>query len=139
MNFRFFLAESFTSARSVVPFYFQPTLGGGDPNGNTTLPSFEDYRFRAANVMFLHEGFEHSIWKLPLGIALSAEQGKVALSRGDLGSSPWLHSYSAGLTLRAGGFPPIFLLYSWGGGESTHLTANMNTSLLGGAARPSLF
>ncbi len=139
VNLRFFIAESFTSARSVVPFYFQPTLGGGDLNGNTTLPSFADYRFRAPNVMFLHEGFEHSIWKLPLGIALSADQGKVALNRGDLGSSPWLHSYSAGLTLRAGGFPQIFLLYAWGGGESTHLIANMNTSLLGGAARPSLF
>ena len=139
INFRFFLAESFTSAGSVVPFYFQPTLGGGDLNGNTTLPSFQDYRFRAPNVMFLHEGFEHSIWKLPLGVAFSADQGKVALNRGDLGSNPWLHTYSAGLTLRAGGFPQIFLLYSWGGGEGTHLIANVNTSLLGGAARPSLF
>jgi hypothetical protein len=132
-------AESFTSAGSVVPFYFQPTLGGGDLNGNTTLPSFQDYRFRAPNVMFLHEGFEHSIWKLPLGVAFSADQGKVALNRGDLGSNPWLHTYSAGLTLRAGGFPQIFLLYSWGSGEGTHLIGNVNTSLLGGAARPSLF
>ena len=139
INFRFFLAESFTSAGSVVPFYFQPTLGGGDLNGNTTLPSFQDYRFRAPNVMFVHEGFEHSIWKLPLGVAFSADQGKIALNRGDLGSNPWLHTYSAGLTLRAGGFPQIFLLYSWGSGEGTHLIGNVNTSLLGGAARPSLF
>jgi hypothetical protein len=72
-------------------------------------------------------------------VAVSADQGKVALNRGDLGSNPWLHTYSAGLTLRAGGFPQIFLLYSWGSGEGTHLIGNVNTSLLGGAARPSLF
>jgi hypothetical protein len=136
---RFFLSDSFTSSGSVVPFYFQPTLGGTDVNGSTSLPSFQDYRFRAPNVMFLRESFEHSIWKLPLGVALSADQGKVALTRGGLGSSPWLHSYSAGLTLRAGGFPQVFLLFSWGSGEGTHTSANVNTSLLGGAARPSLF
>jgi len=137
--FRFFLSDSFTSAGSVVPFYFQPTLGGSDINGNTSLPSFQDYRFRAPNVMFLRETFEHSIGKLPLGVALSLDQGKVALTRGALGSSPWLHTYSAGLTLRAGGFPQIFLLFSWGSGEGTHTAANVNTSLLGGSPRPSLF
>src|SRR5262249_43842832 len=36
---RFFLSDSFTSAGSVVPFYFQPTLGGSDLNGNASLPS----------------------------------------------------------------------------------------------------
>jgi len=139
INFRFFLSDSFTSSGSVVPFYFQPTHGGSDINGNTSLPSFQDYRFRAPNVMFLRESFEHSIWNWPLGIALSADQGKVALNRGDLGSNPWLHTYSAGLTLRAGGFPMVFLTFSWGSGEGTHTSANVNTSLLGGGSRPSLF
>jgi hypothetical protein len=139
LNFRFLLSNSYTSSGSVVPFYFQPTLGGSDINGNTSLPSFEDYRFRAGKVMLLRESFEHSIWKLPLGVALSADQGKVAVTGGDLGSSPWLHTYSAGLTLRAGGFPQVFLLFSWGSGEGTHTSASLNTSLLGGGARPSLF
>ena len=59
-----------------------------------------------------------------------ADEGKVALTRGGLGSSPWIHSFSTGLTLRAGGFPQVYLLFSWGGKEvyprnrkRKHLTA----------------
>ena len=89
--------------------------------------------------MLLRENFEHSIGSLPLGVTFMADQGKVGLTRSDLGSSPWFHSYAAGLTLRAGGFPQVFLLFAWGGKEGTHTSANVNTSLLGGSARPSLF
>ena len=137
LSFRFFLSTSFTQNSNVVPFYFQPTLGGGDINGTPTLASYQDYRFRAPNVLFLRQSFEHTIWG-PLGFALSADEGKVALHGGHFGSSPWIHSYAAGLTLRAGGFPQVFLLYAWGQ-EGQHTIANMNTSLLGGSARPSLY
>jgi len=34
-----------------------------------------------------------------------------------------LHSFSVGLTLRAGGFPQVFVLFSWGGNEGTHTIA----------------
>jgi hypothetical protein len=68
-----------------------------------------------------------------------ADEGKVAISRGDFDMNPWLHSFSSGLTLRAGGFPQVFLLFSWGGKEGTHVIVNVNTSLLGGSTRPSLF
>ena len=139
IGFRFYTALSMTPGGNVVPFYYQPTLGGSDINGNSSLTSYQDYRFRAPNVMFLRENFEHSIWNLPIGIMLAADQGKVALTRSGLGDSPWIHSFSAGLTLRAGGFPQVSLLYSWGGNEGTHTIANVNTSLLGGTARPSLF
>ena len=123
----------------VVPFYIQPTLGGSDINGNAALPSYQDYRFRAPNVMLLRETFEHSIWTLPIGFAFIADQGKVGLTRGDLGSNPWIHSFATGLTLRAGGFPQVYLLFAWGGKEGTHTIANVNTSLLGGSTRPSLY
>ena len=139
IGFRFFTALSMTPGGNAVPFYFQPTLGGSDINGNSSLSSYQDYRFRAPDVMFLRESFEHSIWDLPIGFTLIADEGKVALTRGGLGSSPWIHSFSAGLTLRAGGFPQVYLLFSWGGNEGTHTIANVNTSLLGGTARPSLF
>jgi hypothetical protein len=139
IGFRFFLAASMTPGGNLVPFYFQPTLGGVDLNGNPSLGSYQDFRFRAPNVMFFRQSFEHSVWNLPLGVAFMADEGKVGLNRGDLGSNPWVHSFSAGLTLRAGGFPQVFLLFSWGGNEGTHTIANVNTSLLGGSARPSLF
>jgi len=49
--------------------------------------SQQDYRFRAPNVMLFRESFEHSIW-VPLGFALSSDQGKVALERGELTGNP---------------------------------------------------
>ena len=135
---RVFFAASMTPGSNIVPFYFQPTLGGMDINGNASLPSYQDYRFRAPNVLLLRGSFEHSLYG-PLGFSFMADGGKVGLTRGDLGSSDWLHSLSAGLTLRAGGFPQVFLMFSWGGKEGTHTIANANTSLLGGSARPSLY
>jgi len=136
---RVFSALSMTPGGDIVPFYFQPTLGGSDINGNPSLSSYQDYRFRAPNVLLIRESFEHSIGSLPLGFTFMVDEGKVAFTRGELGSSPWIHSFSAGLTLRAGGFPQVYLLFSWGGNEGTHTIANLNNSLLGGSARPSLF
>lgn len=135
---RFIMNDSFTSSGNVVPFYFQPTLGGGDINGNTTLGSYQDYRFRAPNNLLVRASFEHSIYG-PFGLTAMIDEGKVALTRGDLDFTHLLHTYSAGLTLRAGGFPMIYLLFSFGGHEGMHTSATMNTSLLGGSARPSLY
>lgn len=139
IGLRFLTSLSMTPGGNIVPFYFQPTLGGTDINGVPSLSSFQDYRFRAPNIMLFRESFEHSIWNLPIGFTFMADEGKLAFTRGGLGSSAWLHSFSTGLTLRAGGFPQMFLLFSWGGGEGTHVSANVNTSLLGGAARPSQY
>ena len=138
LELRLLITESIASAGDVVPFYLQPTLGGSDINGHPWLPSYNDYRFRAPNTLLLREGFEHSIWG-PVGIAFSADQGKVALARGDIAFDHLAHSFSAGLTLRAGGLPALSLAFAWGGPEGRHTIANVNTSLLGGSARPSLF
>jgi hypothetical protein len=134
---RLLLSESLTSGTSIVPFYFQPTLGGSDLNSVLSLGSYQDYRFRAPNLLLLQESFEHSIWG-PFGVKLMADQGRVALTRGDLGFSHLKHSFAGGLTLRAGGFPMIFLMFAWGGPEGHHNIVNMNTSLLGGSSRPPL-
>jgi len=123
---RAFTSLSMTPGGETMPFYFQPTIGGADVNGNASLSSYQDYRFRAPNVLLFRESFEHSIWKWPVGFAFLLDQGKVALTRGELGSNHWRHSFSTGLTLRAGGFPQVYLLFSWGGDEGTHTIANLN-------------
>jgi hypothetical protein len=133
---RLLLSESMNSA-SIVPFYFQQTLGGQDINSNLTLGSYQDYRFRAPNLLLLQENFEHSIWG-PFGLKFMADQGRVALTRGDLGFSHLRHSYAGGLTLRAGGFPMVQMMFAWGGPEGHHNIFNLNSSLLGGSARPPL-
>ena len=137
INLRLLLSESINSATSAVPFYFQQTLGGSDINGAMTLGSYQDYRFRAPNLLLFEESFEHSIWG-PFGLKFMADQGRVALTRGDLGFDHFRHSYAGGLTLRAGGFPMVSIMFAWGGPEGHHNIFNMNTSLLGGSARPLL-
>jgi hypothetical protein len=112
---RFLLSESIVPAGNMEPFYLQPTLGGSDINGNPSLSSYQDYRYRAPNLMLIRASFEHSIYTWPLGIALMIDEGKVAERRSDIDFSHLAHSYSAGLTLRAGGFPMVYLLFSWGG------------------------
>jgi hypothetical protein len=135
---RVLISESIAAAGHFVPFYFQPTLGGSDLNGNPSLASYQDYRFRAPNVLLVRASFEHSIYG-PLGFSLGIDGGKAVLTRADIDFTNLDHSYSAGLTLRAGGFPQVFLSFAWGGNEGTHTIASVNTSLLGGSARPSLY
>jgi hypothetical protein len=67
-----------------------------------------------------------------------ADEGRVALTRGDLGFSHLKHSFAAGLTLRAGAFPMVQIMFAWGGPEGQHNIFNMNNSLLGGSMRPLL-
>lgn len=138
IGLRLLVSESIYSASSVVPFYFQETLGGQDINNALALGSFQDYRFRAPNILLLQGSFEHSIWG-PFGLQFLADQGRVAATRGDLGFSHLRHSFAGGLTLRAGGFPMISMMFAWGGPEGHHNIFNMNSSLLGGSSRPSLY
>jgi hypothetical protein len=139
INVELLITESIVPGGNVVPFYLQPTLGGSDINGNPTLASYQDYRFRGPNALLFRAGIEHSIYKWPIGVTAMIDEGKVALRRDDIDFTHLRHSYSAGLTLRAGGFPLVYILFSWGGGEGMHTTARMDSSLLGASSRPSLY
>jgi hypothetical protein len=138
LGLRLLLNESFVPSGNTVPFYFQPTLGGGNINGENSLPSYADYRFRGPNLILLRESFEHSLGKLPVGFIFMADQGKVSVTH-DVVSGRFAHSFAAGLTLRAGGFPVLSILFAWGGNEGTHTLAQVSNALLGGGGRPSLY
>jgi hypothetical protein len=135
---RALISESIIPAGHVEPFYFQRTMGGGDINGDRELGSYPDYRFRAPNLLLFRGSFEHSIWG-PIGAMIMADYGRVALARADIGFDHFRHSYATGLTIRAGGYPQVSILFAWGGGEGTHTSAYINPGLLGGSNRPSLF
>ncbi len=138
-GFQFLYTASYVPGGHAVPFYFDPTLGGSDINGTTLLGSYEDYRFRGPDMMLLRGSFEHSIFKLPLGVKFMVDEGRVGLTPGQLGFNHLAHSFGAGLTLRAGGLPLIDLLFAWGGHEGNHTIASISNSLLGGGSRPSLY
>jgi hypothetical protein len=134
---RFLTMQSGVSAGNSVPFYFQPTLGGSDLNGQRLLAAYDDYRFRAPNIFAVQESVEHSIWG-PIGVYVLVEQGKVADQGTSFSGTELAHSFAVGLTLRAGGFPLINVTFAWGP-EGHHLIGTIDSSLLGGSPRPSLY
>jgi hypothetical protein len=137
INVRMFMARSGVSDTASVPFYFQPTLGGSDVNGNRGLASYEDYRFRGPHVLLFQESIERAIGSTPIGVWLASDQGRVSIQDGDGGT--FRATFSAGLTLRAGGFPVVLLSFATGTSEGHHVALTISTSLLGGSSRPSLF
>jgi len=46
---------SMTPGDNLVPFYFQPTIGGLDINGNPSFSSYQDFRFREPKVIFFRQ------------------------------------------------------------------------------------
>jgi hypothetical protein len=134
---RLLTMRSTTSAGNAVPFYFQPTLGGSDINGQRLLAGFDDYRFRGPNLIALQETVEHSIWG-PIGAYALFEQGKVSQAGEGLGFDNLARSYAVGLTIRAGGFPLVNLSFAWGT-EGHHIIGSIDSTLLGGSGRPSLY
>jgi hypothetical protein len=136
---RLLMTGSIANAGNVVPFYFDPTIGGSDLNGQAILSSYPDYRFRAPNLLLLRETFEHSLGKLPAGFLFAIDEGKIGMNRDDIAFDHLRHTFTAGVTVHAGGLPVVYLLFSWGGNEGHHTTATISNTLLGASARPSLF
>ena len=139
VSLRMILSGSAASAGNAVPFYFDPTTGGSNIDGNPILPSYPDYRFRAPNLVLLRGTVEHSLPKLPLGAYFSVDAAKSPLTRGDIDFTGLHRSYSAGVTVHAGGLPVLYLLFAWGGNEGAHTTFSISNILLGASPRPSLF
>jgi hypothetical protein len=138
VGIRLFASKSQVGDEGAVPFYLQRTLGGSDIDGNRTLASYSDYRFRGPHVLLLQETFEHSLPRLPIGAFIQAEQGKAASQGEGLSFQSLRYTTTFGVTLRAGGFPVITASWSTGGREGNHFIVTMDTSLLGSGGRPSL-
>jgi hypothetical protein len=136
-GFRALMSRSVVSDGAQVPFYFQETLGGSDLDGNRVLPSYEDYRFRGPNLVLFQETFEHSLFGSPIGIWLAADQGQVSRQNDGLVFSNLAHSWTVGLTLRAGGLPVGLITYATGP-EGHHFAITISPNLLGGSSRPAL-
>jgi hypothetical protein len=138
------IQASAANAGSTVPFYFAPTLGGSDLNGQSMLSSYPDYRFRGPDLLLLSGSYEQSLeriphFKYPLALFIGIDEGKVGLRRDDIAFSHLHHTYSAGLSIHAGGLPVVYLLYAWGGNEGHHFIGNISSNLLGVSNRPSMF
>ncbi len=138
ITLRAMASRSVVSSGAAVPFYFQPTIGGSDLDGNRVLASYDDYRFRGPHLVLFQETFEHSLFGTPLGLWLSADQGRVSRQDEGLRADDMVHSFAVGLSFRAGGLPVALLTFATGGPEGHHVAITVSPTLLGGSSRPSL-
>jgi len=74
-------------------------------------------------VLLLRKALSIRFGNWPIGFTLLADQGKVALTRGEWDRALGLHSFFDRADLAAGGFPQVYLRFSWGGHEGTHTIA----------------
>jgi hypothetical protein len=95
--FAFQLAVSGADANdgSRVPFYYQPTLGGGQ-----SLRSERDYRFRDTHMLLMNAEYRWEAFSA-LDMALFTDWGKVAPKFSDLNFSNLEHAYGIGFRVVA--------------------------------------
>jgi hypothetical protein len=112
---------------NAVPFYLQPTLGGGDIHNENWLAGYMNYRFRAPNTVAYGLSYERRLID-PFGFSVFAQWGKVGEDVGELTFTHLKHSIGVGLTMRLGGKSIIEFSLAWGGGEGTQVFATGNTN-----------
>jgi len=121
-------------AHNAVPFYLQPTLGGGDIHNENWLRSYTSYRFTAPNTVAYGLTYERRLID-PFGFSVFGEWGKVGLSPGELDFDHMKYSVGVGFSLRLGGRAVVEFSIAWGGGEGNHtfVTGNTNNAIGFGA------
>jgi hypothetical protein len=114
-------------AHSAVPFYLQPTLGGGDIHNENWLRSYTNYRFRAPNMVAYGVTYERRLID-PFGFFIFAQWGKAGLDVGELDFDRLKRSIGFGIALRLGGRAVAEFSFAWGGGEGTQTYSTGNTN-----------
>jgi hypothetical protein len=114
-----------------VPFYLQPTLGGGDIHDENLLRSYRNYRFRDSNLVAYEISYERRILD-PFGIRVFAQLGKVGREPDDLGFDNLKSSAGFSATFRLGGATVFEISFAWGGGEGMRTYATGNSNNIGG-------
>ena len=120
---------------NAVPFYLQPTVGGGDIHNENWLRSYTNYRFRAPNTVAYGLSYDRRIVD-PLGFTIFGQWAKVGQTAGDLDFDGLKHSVGFGLSVRLGGRAVAEFSIAWGGGEGSHAyTAGNTNNAIGFGAR----
>ena len=109
--FRFMMSGTDADDGDEVPFYYQPTLGGGQ-----TLRSVNDYRFRDTHMLVMNAEYRWEVFSA-LDMALFTDWGKVASGFSDLDFSNLEHAYGIGFRVVAGQSVIFRLDLATGGSE----------------------
>lgn len=112
-----------TSGSGVVPFYFQPTLGGSDIDSRITLRGFDDYRFRAADAALISVDYRIPVYD-PIGALLFYDAGNVGNSIGALSFAHARQDAGVGATARILKQVIAQVYLGWGAGHGSHFGYN---------------
>ena len=125
-DFKTRLVFSRTGAENVVPFYYQPTLGGSDIESRVTLRGYPDYRFRGNDLALVQIEYTKSIPALdPVGIYTFYDGGSVALAGQSLGTARYRQDGGLGASLRLQGKIVLRAYAAMGAGHGVHLGYNL--------------
>jgi hypothetical protein len=111
------------SASGVVPFYFQPTLGGSDIESRLTLRGFDDYRFRALDAAMVSVDYRIPVFD-PIGAMIFYDAGNVGNSVSALSFAHARQDGGTGVTLRIQKNVIAQVYFGWGAGHGSHFGYN---------------
>lgn len=112
-----------SSGSGIVPFYFQPTLGGSDIESRVTLRGFDDYRFRAPNAALISVDYRIPVYD-PIGALLFYDAGNVGNFVGALSFAHARQDAGVGATLRLTKVVVAQIYLGWGAGHGSHFGYN---------------
>lgn len=107
----------------VVPFYYQPTLGGSDIESGLTLRAFNNYRFRAPDAATVSVDYGIPVFN-PIGALIFYDVGKVGNSIGDLSFAHARQDAGVGATLSLLHNVVAQVYLGLGAGHGSHLGYN---------------
>jgi len=115
------VVASYTAADHLVPFFFDPTLGGVNFQDVDTLRGFRDYRFRGPDMVLFQAEYRHPVWG-PVGVLSFYDVGNASLRPGDLSLSGMRHDIGAGVYLHAGNRELVRFYIAFGSGEGSRIS-----------------
>jgi hypothetical protein len=114
-----------TAGSNVVPFFYQPTLGGSDIESRQTLRGLDDYRFRGPDLALLQVEYSRTV-RDPLGGMIFYDGGAVGSIFGDLSIGHFKHDVGVGLTISLQKRLVFDAFVATGGGRGVRLGYNFN-------------
>lgn len=115
-----------TAAGNVVPFYYQPTLGGSDIESRVTLRGYPDYRFRGNDLALVQIEYSKPLPVVdPVGAFAFYDGGSVAPAGQGLGMARYRQDGGLGASLRLQGKIVLRAWAAMGGGHGVHIGYNL--------------
>ncbi len=119
------LVASRTGAGAAVPFYYQPTLGGGDIDSQVSLRGYDNYRFRGRDAALVQVEYSRTIsFTDPLGPFIFYDAGTVGSALNQLSVRNFRQDGGVGLFVRLLGKVVLQAYMAEGAGHGIHFGYN---------------